>query len=70
MALYDPFKKKFSARISIRQKLGIYLVISQFFLLLEQRPLALGADICMYSATKYMNGKKQFENRYKPFIQL
>ena len=22
----------------------------------QQRPLALGADICMYSATKYMNG--------------
>lgn len=22
-----------------------------------QRPLSLGADICMYSATKYMNGK-------------
>jgi hypothetical protein len=22
-----------------------------------QRPLALGADICMCSATKYMNGK-------------
>lgn len=25
-----------------------------------QRPLALGADICMYSATKYMNGKILF----------
>lgn len=22
-----------------------------------QRPLSLGADICMYSATKYMNGE-------------
>lgn len=28
-----------------------------FFSPLTQRPLALGADICMYSATKYMNGR-------------
>lgn len=27
-----------------------------FFSFLTQRPLALGADVCMYSATKYMNG--------------
>uniref|UniRef100_A0A673MWP8 Cystathionine gamma-lyase n=1 Tax=Sinocyclocheilus rhinocerous TaxID=307959 RepID=A0A673MWP8_9TELE len=37
-------------------KLNTDLNISLFLSFLEQRPLALGADICMYSATKYMNG--------------
>nr|XP_012643414.1 cystathionine gamma-lyase-like [Microcebus murinus] len=35
----------------------ILVVDNTFMSAYFQRPLALGADICMYSATKYMNGK-------------
>ncbi|XP_034289096.1 cystathionine gamma-lyase [Pantherophis guttatus] len=36
---------------------GVILVVDNTFMSAYfQRPLALGADICMYSATKYMNG--------------
>lgn len=34
-----------------------------------QRPLALGADMCMYSATKYMNGK-YYDGSYKEYYRL
>ncbi|KAM5256412.1 cystathionine gamma-lyase [Ctenodactylus gundi] len=34
----------------------IFVVDNTFMSAYFQRPLALGADICMYSATKYMNG--------------
>uniref|UniRef100_A0A8C6X0Z9 Cystathionine gamma-lyase n=1 Tax=Naja naja TaxID=35670 RepID=A0A8C6X0Z9_NAJNA len=36
---------------------GVILVVDNTFMSAYfQRPLSLGADICMYSATKYMNG--------------
>uniref|UniRef100_A0A4W3GV93 Cystathionine gamma-lyase n=1 Tax=Callorhinchus milii TaxID=7868 RepID=A0A4W3GV93_CALMI len=36
---------------------GVILVVDNTFMSAYfQRPLALGADMCMYSATKYMNG--------------
>ncbi|XP_009992887.1 PREDICTED: cystathionine gamma-lyase [Chaetura pelagica] len=36
---------------------GVLLVVDNTFMSAYfQRPLSLGADICMYSATKYMNG--------------
>ncbi|XP_067369999.1 cystathionine gamma-lyase-like isoform X2 [Channa argus] len=39
------------------QDKGIVVVVDNTFMSAYfQRPLALGADICMYSATKYMNG--------------
>ncbi|KAM6168312.1 cystathionine gamma-lyase [Erethizon dorsatum] len=41
----------------VRKHRDIILVVDNSFMSAYfQRPLALGADICMYSATKYMNG--------------
>ncbi|CAB1324511.1 unnamed protein product [Coregonus sp. 'balchen'] len=37
-------------------KVTVVVVDNTFMSAYFQRPLALGADICMYSATKYMNG--------------
>ncbi|XP_015678822.1 cystathionine gamma-lyase [Protobothrops mucrosquamatus] len=41
----------------VRKHKGVILVVDNTFMSAYfQRPLSLGADICMYSATKYMNG--------------
>ncbi|XP_054835553.1 cystathionine gamma-lyase-like [Eublepharis macularius] len=41
----------------VHQHKGILLAVDNTFMSAYfQRPLSLGADICMYSATKYMNG--------------
>ncbi|XP_012998595.1 cystathionine gamma-lyase isoform X2 [Cavia porcellus] len=44
------------ARIVHRHKDVILVVDNSFMSPYFQRPMSLGADICMYSATKYMNG--------------
>ncbi|XP_075471947.1 cystathionine gamma-lyase [Ascaphus truei] len=44
------------ADIVSKHKDIIFAVDNTFMSAYFQRPLALGADICMYSATKYMNG--------------
>ncbi|XP_077132698.1 cystathionine gamma-lyase [Ranitomeya variabilis] len=44
------------ADIIHRHRDAILAVDNTFMSAYFQRPLALGADICMYSATKYMNG--------------
>ncbi|KAM4721770.1 cystathionine gamma-lyase-like [Rhinophrynus dorsalis] len=44
------------ADIAHKHKDIIFAVDNTFMSAYFQRPLALGADICMYSATKYMNG--------------
>ncbi|XP_007436985.1 cystathionine gamma-lyase [Python bivittatus] len=41
----------------VRKHKGVILAVDNTFMSAYfQRPLSLGADICMYSATKYMNG--------------
>nr|XP_003225882.1 PREDICTED: cystathionine gamma-lyase [Anolis carolinensis] len=44
------------AKVVHKHKGVILAVDNTFMSAYFQRPLALGADICMYSATKYMNG--------------
>ncbi|KAG5275612.1 hypothetical protein AALO_G00122340 [Alosa alosa] len=48
---------KACAEIAHQHNKDIVVVVDNTFMsAFFQRPLALGADICMYSATKYMNG--------------
>lgn len=47
-----------------------YLNVLIAFFPVEQRPLALGADICMYSATKYMNGKNAMAYKINVLFKL
>ncbi|XP_061594419.1 cystathionine gamma-lyase-like [Cololabis saira] len=48
--------KACSELVHLHSKDIVVVVDNTFMSAYFQRPLALGADICMYSATKYMNG--------------